>query len=249
MPVSSASGPGTPMITQLPPQSRHLTASAMTAGWPTHSKDQSAPPPVRSRMAFTAFWSEPASTKSVAPKVRARSSFCGRVSTAMMRPALRIRAAWMTLRDGQPDLVATYDDKLYRYKGTSGVTPAVAAPVLIGTGGWGPMTLTAPGDADKDGTVDLLARDTTDGVLRHYMGQTNGTFSSWTEYGVGYTTTFRPLIAGAADANLDGVADMWATAGDGTLKFYKGGSSIHGPIDGPSVEVGSGGWHTIKAIS
>ncbi|MGW6395804.1 FG-GAP-like repeat-containing protein [Streptomyces sp. NPDC055103] len=171
------------------------------------------------------------------------------IKIGTMSTAARIVGVGDTDHDGQPDLVATYDDKLYRYKGTSGVTPAVAAPVLIGTGGWGRMTLTAPGDADKDGQVDLLARDTTDGILRHYMGQTNGTFASWTEYGVGYTTTFRPLLAGAADANLDGIADMWATAGDGTLKFYKGGSSIHGPIDGPSVEVGSGGWHTIKAIS
>ncbi|MER8047705.1 FG-GAP-like repeat-containing protein [Streptomyces sp. NPDC094032] len=171
------------------------------------------------------------------------------IKIGTMSTAARIVGVGDTDRDGQPDLVATYDDKLYRYKGTRGPAPAVAAPVLIGTGGWSQMTLTAPGDADKDGTVDLLARDTTDGVVRHYMGQTNGTFASWTEYGHGYTTTTRPLIAGAADANRDGIADMWATTDEGTLRFYKGGSSIHGPIDGPSVEVGTGGWGTIKSIS
>ncbi|WP_405592334.1 FG-GAP-like repeat-containing protein [Streptomyces sp. NBC_01190] len=152
-------------------------------------------------------------------------------------------------RDGQPDLVISYNDKLYLYAGTSGPTPSVAAPALIGGSGWDVMTLTAPGDADEDGRVDLLARDTRDGVLYIYLGQANGTFGDRTEYGHGYTTTSRPLIAGAADANLDGVADMWATAGDATLKFYAGDTSIHGPVDGPSTQVGNGGWDTIKSIS
>ncbi|MFD8912557.1 trypsin-like serine protease [Streptomyces sp. NPDC059575] len=154
-----------------------------------------------------------------------------------------------TTLDGKPDLLATYDNKLYRYPGTSGTTPSVGAPVLIGSSGWDVMTLTAHGDADRDGRVDLLARDTRDGILYNYLGQPNGTFSDRTEFGHGYTVTNRPLIAGAADADRNGVADMWATAGDGTLKFYKGGSDIHGPIDGPSIQVGSGGWGSITSIS
>ncbi|GAA2775863.1 trypsin-like serine protease [Streptomyces showdoensis] len=161
----------------------------------------------------------------------------------------RIVGVGDTTLDGQPDLLATYDDKLYRYAGTSAPTPSVSAPLLIGTGGWNVMTLTAPGDADKDGRVDLLARDTRDGIFYSYLGQANGTFSDRTEFGRGYTVTNRPLIAGAADADRNGVADLWATAGDGTLKFYKGGADIHGPIDGPSIEVGSGGWGTIQSIS
>lgn len=111
------------------------------------------------------------------------------------------------------------------------------------------MTLTAPGDADGDGRVDLLARDTRDGILYHYLGQPGGKFGDRTEYGHGYTVSNRPLIAGASDADGDGVADMWATAGDGTLWFYKGGSSIHGPIDGPSTKVGTGGWNAVRSIS
>lgn len=154
-----------------------------------------------------------------------------------------------TTLDGQPDLLATYDNKLYRYAGVTGPTPSVGSPLLIGNGGWDVMTLTAPGDANKDGRVDLLARDTRDGIFYSYLGQSNGTFSDRTEFGRGYTVTNRPLVAGAADADRNGVADMWATAGDGTLKFYKGGADIHGPIDGPSIEVGTGGWGTIKSIS
>ncbi|MEW1905705.1 FG-GAP-like repeat-containing protein [Streptomyces sp. NPDC086147] len=153
-------------------------------------------------------------------------------------------------KDGHPDVVAAYDNKLYLYNGTSGAKPAVAAPITIGTGGWGVMDLAAPGDANKDGRVDLLARDTRDGILYHYAGLPDGkNFSERTEYGRGYTTSFRPLIAGAADADRNGVADTWTTTNEGTLRFYKGGADIHGPIDGSSVEVGSGGWHTIQSLS
>ncbi|MDK9497608.1 hypothetical protein QEZ40_002549 [Streptomyces katrae] len=42
---------------------------------------------------------------------------------------------------------------------------------------------------------------------------------------------------------------MRATAGDGTPKFYKGGAGIHGPVDGPSIQVGNSGWGTITSIS
>ncbi|MFB8235950.1 S8 family serine peptidase [Kitasatospora purpeofusca] len=155
-----------------------------------------------------------------------------------------------TNHDGKPDLVVQHTNKLFLYPGAVvGTAPAVGAPVVVGTTGWDVMDLSAPGDADHDGWVDLLARDTRDGILYHYMGQPDGkSFSSRTEYGRGYTTANRPLIAGAADADRNGTADMWATAGDGTLKFYQGGTSIHGPVDGPSTQVGNGGWGAIKSI-
>ncbi len=96
-------------------------------------------------------------------------------------------------KDGRPDLVVQHSDKLYLYAGGVGSTPSVAAPVVIGASGWDVMDLTAPGDADRDGDVDLLARDTRDGTLHLYRGQPDRkTFSGRTEYGRGYTTAFRP---------------------------------------------------------
>lgn len=123
-------------------------------------------------------------------------------------------------------------------------------PVEIGASGWDAMTLTAPGDAD--GRPDLLARDTGDGRLRLYRGQSDGTFDARTEYGHGYDTTSRPLLAGAADADGDGVADMWTTtnSGDGTLLFYAGETDSAGnPVDGTRTTVGFGGWNSIVLIS
>ncbi len=172
-----------------------------------------------------------------------------RIKLTTLNTATRIVAPGDINRDGHPDILATYGNVLYRYYGTSAATPAVSAAVSLG---WWPsaVNISAPGDADKDGDVDLLLRDPSDGSLRLQLGQPDGkSFMDYVEYGYNYTTSNRPLVTAAADADLNGIADMWATAGDGTLKFYKGGSNIHGPIDGPPIEVGSGGWQTIMSIS
>ncbi|MFD6225805.1 FG-GAP repeat domain-containing protein [Streptomyces sp. NPDC060232] len=55
---------------------------------------------------------------------------------------------------------------------------------------------------------DLLARDIRDGVLYLYRGRSDGTFGNRSEYGRNYTTANRPLIAGAADADRNGTADI-----------------------------------------
>ncbi|MGK9461804.1 FG-GAP-like repeat-containing protein [Streptomyces sp. G6] len=154
--------------------------------------------------------------------------------------------------DGHPDLVASYDDKLWLYAGDPSARPGVKAPVRIGERGWNAMTLTAPGDADGDGHPDLLARDTGDARLWLYRGLPGGGFDHRTEYGHGYGTTSRPLLAGAADADGNGVADMWTTTGSGTgtLMFYAGGADAAGnPVDGARSTVGPSGWNSIVLIA
>ncbi|MFI8346330.1 FG-GAP-like repeat-containing protein [Streptomyces sp. NPDC085596] len=114
------------------------------------------------------------------------------------------------------------------------------------------MTLTAPGDTDRDGRNDLLARDTRNGDLWLYRGRDDGRFDGRTLYGHGYDTTSRPLLAGAADADGNGAADMWTTTDDGTgtLLFYAGGNDTSGqPVDGPRTLVGPSGRKTIRSIS
>ncbi|MFD9408680.1 FG-GAP-like repeat-containing protein [Streptomyces sp. NPDC059989] len=152
--------------------------------------------------------------------------------------------------DGFPDLVAQYADTLYRYDGVPGTPASLKPPVSLGTGGWDAMTLTAPGDADGDGRVDLLARKKTDGKLWLYHGRDGGSFGSTgtrTLFGSGYYENTRPRIAGAPDADGDGTADMWATTQDGRLLFYPGGTDALGtPVDlAPGtvpVEVAATGW-------
>ncbi|MFF8973029.1 FG-GAP-like repeat-containing protein [Streptomyces sp. NPDC014995] len=154
--------------------------------------------------------------------------------------------------DGHPDLAVTHDDRLWLYAADPTARPRVTAPVLTGLRGWDAMTLTAPGDADGDGRPDLLARDTATGQLWLYRGQSDGGLDARTEYGHGYGTTNRPLLAGAADADGNGVADLWATtdSGTGTLVFYAGGTNASGhPVDGPRTTVGLSGWNSIVLIS
>ncbi|MER5634841.1 FG-GAP-like repeat-containing protein [Streptomyces nitrosporeus] len=155
-------------------------------------------------------------------------------------------------RDGHPDAVVASDDRLWLYAGVRGTTPSVAVPVLVGNGGWDVMTLASPGDADHDGRADLLARDTRNGDLWLYRGRDGGRFDDRTRYGHGYGVANRPLLAGAADADRDGVADMWATTDDGTgtLMYYAGGTGSAGdPVDGARTTVGQSGWNTIRSIS
>ncbi|GIH15176.1 FG-GAP-like repeat-containing protein [Rugosimonospora africana] len=152
--------------------------------------------------------------------------------------------------DGYPDVVAIRGDQLYLYPGDPAHRPALLAPRLIGTGGWSPMTLTAPGDADHDGRPDLLVRDTGSGILYLYRGQPDGTFGNRTVFGTrGWTLDNRPLLA-AGDADGNGTADLWATAGDATLQFYAGGTDSSGnPADGPRTQVGDSGWDAITRIA
>ncbi|MFI9113577.1 FG-GAP-like repeat-containing protein [Streptomyces venezuelae] len=150
--------------------------------------------------------------------------------------------------DGVPDAVVSYEDKLYRYDGRRDTGPGLRAPVEIGSQGWADMDLSGAGDADRDGRPDLLARQrsgSSAGNVWLYRGLADGSFADPTRYGFGYTTGSRPLIAGAADADGDSIADMWAVTGDGTgrLLFYRGGTNGSGtPVDGASVEVGLSGW-------
>ncbi|MGY3334032.1 endonuclease/exonuclease/phosphatase family metal-dependent hydrolase [Streptomyces filamentosus] len=162
------------------------------------------------------------------------------VSEGLPTDAQVVSAGDMT-GDGHPDLVVSADGRLWLYKNDWSARPAVAPRVEIKSDGWPPMTITAPGDVDKDGRPDLLVRDTDTGDLHLYEGST--LFATHKRVGWAFTTTGRPLIAGAADADLDGTADMWATTKTGTLVFYSSLSS------GTHTVVGQSGWNTITAIS
>jgi endonuclease/exonuclease/phosphatase family metal-dependent hydrolase len=151
--------------------------------------------------------------------------------------------------DGLPDVAAVRGDQLYLYPGDPANRPGLLPGRVIGRSGWTPMTLTAPGDADRDGRPDLLVRATTTGILYLYRGQADGSFNNRTVYGTGgWTPGNRPLLA-AGDADGNGIADLWASAGDGTLQFYAGGTDSSGnPVDGERTQVGEGGWAGIAAI-
>ncbi|MFE5709607.1 VCBS repeat-containing protein [Streptomyces sp. NPDC056501] len=148
---------------------------------------------------------------------------------------------------GRPDLLVKEGGQLWLYFGTASQYLDEKDPILIGTGGWTDFSLSAPGDYDKNGHVDLIARHKITGELKFYAGTdatggglANGAAS--TEIGSGWTATNRPLFTATPDANGDGKSDLWATGGDGKLYFYADPRGI-GTI------VGTGGWSPFQNLA
>ncbi|MEU2655002.1 VCBS repeat-containing protein [Streptomyces sp. NPDC007325] len=154
--------------------------------------------------------------------------------------------------DGLPDAVVTAGDKLWLYKSKppqAGVAAVEIPAQPIGLSSWGPMTITAAGDAatskapqlTKDGVPDLFVRDPGGtAILYVYSGKTGPFGSRWETGGFSFKTDTRPLIAGG-DANVDGNADLWATDQYGALLWYPNPAK-------PGTVVSHGGWASITAI-
>jgi hypothetical protein len=123
--------------------------------------------------------------------------------------------------DGYPDLLAVRsgDGKLLLYRGRAGA--AVGNPSVIGGSGWNSMSeLAGIGDLNRDGTVDLVARRTSDGVLFLYGGTATGLLPR-AQIGTGWTA-MRDLI-GTGDFDRDGYPDLAAVQkSTGTLFLYRG---------------------------
>ncbi|MFF5280518.1 VCBS repeat-containing protein [Streptomyces sp. NPDC013171] len=148
---------------------------------------------------------------------------------------------------GHPDLLVKEGGKLWLYFGSADQRlDSYRDPVLVGTGGWSSFTVVAPGDFNKDGYVDLIGRNATNGELRLYPGTKDGTGlgngTTASVIGTSWTTANRPLLTAVPDANGDGTADIWATTGEGTLFFYPNAL-------GSGRMVGTGGWGAFQGLS
>ncbi|MDJ0340253.1 hypothetical protein QMK19_01010 [Streptomyces sp. H10-C2] len=96
------------------------------------------------------------------------------------------------------------------------------------------------------GVADLLFRDDSAGTLTLAAGNADGTIAGpadWRAFGTGFTAAAYPRILSAGDANGDGVADLYAATGHGTLKFFAGrtgggfapAKAAHGALDWTTV--------------
>ncbi|WP_406133054.1 FG-GAP-like repeat-containing protein [Streptomyces zaomyceticus] len=147
---------------------------------------------------------------------------------------------------GHPDLLVKESGKLWLYFGSADHRlDSGKDPVLVGTGGWTGFDLAAPGDRDKDGDVDLIARNGANGELRFYPGTADGTGlgngTTSTVIGTGWTKANRPLFTAVPDANGDGTPDIWSTTGEGQLYFYPNAV-------GSGTVVGTGGWSSFQDL-
>lgn len=124
--------------------------------------------------------------------------------------------------DGRSDvLAADTAGNLYLYpgNGTGGLLPrqlALAAPA------WSSITDTiTPGDFNKDGKNDLLARS--GDILYFYPGDGAGSFGTRVQVSTGWSTMTQLFSPG--DFSGDGIPDFMGRRSNGELRLYEGNGS------------------------
>jgi hypothetical protein len=145
--------------------------------------------------------------------------------------------------DGVPDVLARDGTGVlhaYLGIGQTDYDPTSVKSITLGSG-WKGYTLAAPGDLNRDGKPDLLARDSA-GRLWLYAATGKGSMSSRVQVGSGWSM-YRRLV-GAGDLNGDGAGDLLAIDGSGVMWRYYGTGK--GGL-GSRVQVGSG-WGGYNAV-
>ncbi|GID97377.1 hypothetical protein Adi01nite_67890 [Amorphoplanes digitatis] len=124
-------------------------------------------------------------------------------------------------KDGYADLIAaqTSNHNLYLYPGAKGTK--LGTRKVIGAGGWHTMSeLAGVGDFNRDGHVDLVARQTSTGKLFLCPGRA-GALGTKKQIATGWNG-MRDLI-GAGDFDRDGYTDLAAVLkSNGSLTLYRG---------------------------
>ncbi|WP_328943902.1 FG-GAP-like repeat-containing protein [Streptomyces sp. NBC_00250] len=119
-----------------------------------------------------------------------------------------------------------------------------AGRTRIGSGWNTYKQIEAVGDLDGDQVADLIALDGS-GVLWHYLGKGDGTFSTRVKVGGGWGVYNK--LTGGSDLDGDGRSDLLATDASGVLWFYKGTGDVAKPF-ATRVKVG-GGWGVYNQLT
>ncbi|MFF9199888.1 FG-GAP repeat domain-containing protein [Streptomyces sp. NPDC014779] len=115
---------------------------------------------------------------------------------------------------------------------------------LLGTGWNGYNQIEAAGNIGGAAHGDLIARDTA-GVLWHFLGKGDGTFTG--RYKIASGMGGYNKFAAGSDLNGDGKADLVATDTAGVMWLYKGTGSWSAPYK-PRVKIGTG-WNGYNQIT
>ncbi|CAL9611455.1 hypothetical protein SUDANB145_05627 [Streptomyces sp. enrichment culture] len=162
--------------------------------------------------------------------------------------------------DGRADMFATgTGGELWAFDGYTGAT--FLRTTKINSSAWLERDLVSVGDHDRDGAPDLLWRSGSSsrlylryGVKDSAGGSTIASLSTAAAsktgddevYAEGWSTATVPVthLRGTPDVNGDGIPDIWALSGSGSVYFHKGGSSVIG--SGAAVISSASEWGTTK---
>ncbi|SDU86543.1 FG-GAP-like repeat-containing protein [Jiangella alkaliphila] len=143
--------------------------------------------------------------------------------------------------DGRDDVIARRraDASLWLYPGARGGN--LGPPLVIGRGWRSVSAIVAPGDWDRDGAADLIARRT-NGELWLYPGNGSGRFGTPRPIGSGWAGM--TAIVGPGDWNSDGIVDLVARRSNGELWLYPGNGRDG---FGKARRIGTG-WNSVAGI-
>lgn len=126
-------------------------------------------------------------------------------------------------------LVRLSSGALRAYKPACGAALKPSTPYTsLGTSGWNQYDiLTAPGDVNKDGWPDLVARNSSTGTVYLYKGTSTGTLSARVQLYANWKTYKK--VVGAGDLNGDGIGDLVAQdTANNLYRYYGTGNGTFG---------------------
>ncbi|MEV8537209.1 FG-GAP-like repeat-containing protein [Streptomyces sp. NPDC051211] len=168
----------------------------------------------------------------------------------------------------QPDLLVKAGAELWLYFGAADgmLDHRGLDPIALGNADWQNMTLSAPGDLNKDGLPEIWARDKVNGTIHQYTSRKTTdpaaiAATDLTVYqdaavrtssiGSGFKAATWSHLTSLGDFEPDGFPDLWARDNNGVIYEFPGHAPVNGDVFGAARQIAVGGtpWTTCESVA